>query len=113
MCAPGSEPGWCLDNWSNTANFDGSFHDNIFTPQGWISWWRKGGDYGQPEVKTIPTVAPFTGQLPRIRSGNYAVLFFTFYRLQDTGLLSGRDRPGAWLDGTAFGLRSRMELRRG
>ncbi|MBU0704236.1 MAG: LysM peptidoglycan-binding domain-containing protein [Chloroflexi bacterium] len=85
-CAPGSEPGWCLDNWSNTANFDGSFHDNIFTPQGWISWWRTGGDYGQPEVKTIPNVAPFTGELPRIRSGNYAVLFFTFYRLQDTGL---------------------------
>jgi len=85
-CAPGSEPGWCLDNWSNSANFDGSIHDNIFTPQGWVSWWRKGGDYGQPEVKTIPNVAPFTGELPRIRSGNYAVLFFTFYRLQDTGL---------------------------
>ncbi|RLC87822.1 MAG: hypothetical protein DRJ03_04795 [Chloroflexi bacterium] len=84
-CAPDSEPGWCEDNWSNTANFDGSFHDNIFTPQGWTTWWRKGGDYGQPEVKTIPNVAPFTGELPRIRSGNYATLLFTFYRLQDTG----------------------------
>lgn len=87
-CAPGSEPGWCEDNWSNTANFDGSFHDNIFTPQGWITWWRKGGDYGQPEVKTIPNVAPFSYdcELPRLRSGNYALLLFTYYRLQDTGL---------------------------
>ena len=85
-CAPGSEPPECLDNWSNSANFDGSFHDNIFTPQGWITWWRKGGNYGQPEVKTIPNVAPFTGELPRIRSGYYATLLFTFYRLQDTGL---------------------------
>ena len=86
VCAPESEPPECLDNWSNSANHDGSFHDNIFTPQGWISWWRTGGDYGQPEVKTIPNVAPFTGELPRIRSGFYGVLFFTYYRLQDTGL---------------------------
>jgi LysM repeat protein len=85
-CRAGSEPGWCLDNWSNNANFDGTFHDNIFTPQGWVTWWRKEGNYGQPEVKTIPRVPPFTGELPRIRSGNYAVLLFTYYRLQDTGL---------------------------
>jgi len=85
-CRPDSEPPECLDNWSNNANFDGSFHDNIFTPQGWITWWRKGGDYGQPEVKTIPKVPPFTGELERIRSGHYAVLMFTYYRLQDMGL---------------------------
>ena len=84
-CRPGSEPGWCIDNWTHDV-YDGSVHDNIFTPQGWVTWWRKGGDYGQPEVKTIPNVAPFTGELPRIRSGNYAVLLFTFYRLQDMGL---------------------------
>jgi hypothetical protein len=84
-CRAGSEPGWCLDNWTHDV-FDGSIHDNIFTPQGWVTWWRKGGDYGQPEVKTIPRVAPFTGEIERIRTGNYAVLLFTFYRLQDTGL---------------------------
>ncbi|HET92075.1 MAG TPA: LysM domain-containing protein, partial [Chloroflexi bacterium] len=95
-CAPDSEPGWCKDNWTHNA-FDGSMHDNIFTPQGWVTWWRKGGSYGQPEVKTIPNVAPFTGELPRIRSGNYAVLLFNFYRLQDVGLyqvVSGIE-PGA------------------
>ncbi len=85
VCAAGSEPGWCLDNWTHDV-FDGSFHDNIFTPQGWVTWWRKSEGYGQPEVKTIPNVPPFTGELPRIRSGNYALLLFTFYRLQDTGI---------------------------
>ncbi|MCJ7738257.1 MAG: LysM peptidoglycan-binding domain-containing protein [Anaerolineae bacterium] len=84
-CAPGSAPGWCEGNWTHNA-FDGSTHGNIFTPQGWVSWWRTGGDYGQPEIKTIPRVPPFTGEIERIRSGNYGVLLFTFYRLQDTGL---------------------------
>ena len=104
-CRPDSEPGWCLDNWSNNANHDGTFHDNIFTPQGWITWWRKGGDYGQPEVKTIPNVAPFTGELPRIRSGNYALMLFNFYRLQDTGVyqvVTGLE-PGATVQFSAYG----------
>jgi hypothetical protein len=61
-------------------------YDNIFTPQGWVTWWREGGDYGRPEVKVIPNEPPFTGELPRIRSGHYATLLFTFYRLQDMGL---------------------------
>ncbi len=103
-CRPGSEPGWCLDNWTHDVH-DGTFHDNIFTPQGWITWWRKGGDYGQPEVKTIPNVAPFTGELPRIRSGNYALMLFNFYRLQDTGVyqvVTGLE-PGATVQFSAHG----------
>jgi LysM repeat protein len=86
-CRPGSEAPECLDNWTHDVHWpDEPVHENIFTPQGWITWWRRGGDYGQPEVKTIPNVAPFTGELPRIRSGYYATLLFTFYRLQDMGL---------------------------
>ena len=86
-CRPGSEPPECLDNWTHDVHWpDEPVHDNIFTPQGWITWWRRGGDYGQPEVKTIPNVAPFTGELPRIHSGHYATLLFTFFRLQDMGL---------------------------
>jgi LysM repeat protein len=84
-CAANSEPGWCNDNWTHDAH-DGSTHGNIFTPQGWVSWWRKGGDYGQPEIKTIPKVDPFIGPPARIRGGNYSVLLFTFHRNQDTGL---------------------------
>jgi len=102
-CAPGSDPGWCLDNWTHDAH-DGSSHENIFTPQRWVTWWRTGGSYGQPEVKTIPNVPPFTGELPRIRSGNYATLLFTFYRLQDMGLyqvVTGLE-PGATVQFSAY-----------
>lgn len=104
-CRPGSVPPECLDNWSNNANFDGSFHDNIFTPQGWITWWRKGGDYGQPEVKTIPNMPPFSGDRPRIRSGYYAVMLFTFNRLQDTGLYQVVNglTPGTTVQFSAWG----------
>lgn len=84
-CAPGSPPGFCNDNWTRDTH-DGSVHDNIFVPQGWVVWWRKGGDYGQPEVKVIPRVDPFIGPPTRIHSGNYAVLYFNFYRNQDGGL---------------------------
>jgi LysM repeat protein len=68
-----------------------------------VTWWRKGGDYGQPEVKTIPNVPPFKGELNRIRSGNYGVLLFTYYRLQDIGLyqvVSGLE-PGATIEFSA------------
>ena len=104
-CRAGSDPGWCLDNWSPSANFDGSVHGNIMTPQGWISWWRKSDGYGQPEVKTIPNVPPFSGSLPRIRSGNYGLLLFTFYRNQDTGVyqvVSGL-QPNATIQLSAYG----------
>lgn len=103
-CRPGSKPPECLDNWTHDVH-DGSFHDNIFTPQGWVTWWREGGDYGQPEVKTIPNVAPYNGELDRIRNGFYAVQLFNFFRLQDTGLyqcVSGLE-PGATVEMRAYG----------
>jgi uncharacterized repeat protein (TIGR01451 family) len=84
-CDPDSPPGWCYGNWTHETH-DGGVYDNIFTPQGWVTWWYEGDDYGRPEVKTIPNVPPFTGPPLRIHSGNYAVLLFTFYRLQDTGI---------------------------
>ncbi len=102
-CRPDSEAGWCLDNWTHDVH-DGSFHDNIFTPQGWVTWWRKGGEYGQPEVKTIPNADDFAGELPRIRSGNYAVLLFNMWRLQDVGLyqvVTGLE-PGATVQFSAY-----------
>jgi LysM repeat protein len=104
-CRPGSEPPECLDNWTHDVHWpDEPIHDNIFTPQGWITWWRRGGDYGQPEVKTIPNVAPFTGELPRIRSGYYALLMFTFYRLQDMGVYQCVSAPaGSMVELSAYG----------
>lgn len=102
-CRAGSEPGWCLDNWTHDVHYD-TFHDNIFTPQGWVTWWRRDGEYGQPEVKTIPRIAPFTGEIERIRTGNYALLLFTFYRLQDVGVYQVVDglEPGATVQFSAY-----------
>jgi len=103
-CAPGSAPGWCDDNWTHDA-YDGSVHGNIFTPQGWVTWWRKGGDFGQPEVKVIPRVDPFIGPPARINSGNYALLYFNFFRLQDGGLFQKVTglAPGSTVQLTARG----------
>lgn len=102
-CHPDSPPGWCWDNWTRDT-FDGIPRDNIYTPQGWVTWWRVGSDYGQPEVKVIPNVPPFTGELPRIRSGNYATVLFTFYRNQDTGFYQvvGGLEPGATAQFSAY-----------
>jgi hypothetical protein len=67
------------------ATHDGQMYDNIFTPEGWVTWWREGENYGVPEVRVIPNEPPFT-VIPRIRSGHYATMLFVFYRLQDMGL---------------------------
>ena len=51
-CRAGSEPGWCLDNWSPHANFDGSTHGNIaFGPAG-IDF------YINPEVTITMSIFP-------------------------------------------------------
>ena len=104
VCGPSSAEGWCDDNWVRDTH-DGSVHDNIFTPQRWVSWWRKDGDYGQPEIKTIPRVDPFIGPPTRINNGNYAALLFTFHRQQDAGfyqLVTGLE-PGAAVQFSAYG----------
>jgi LysM repeat protein len=103
-CAPDSASGWCEDNWTRDT-YDGSTREEIFTPQGWVTWWRKGGDYGRPEVKVIPRVAPFIGPPARINNGQYAVQYFNFFRLQDGGLYQKVDglTPGATVQLTAYG----------
>jgi LysM repeat protein len=103
VCAPTSSEGWCDDNWTRKTH-DGSVHDNIFTPQGWVTWWRKGDGYGQPEVKTIPNVNPFIGPPARINNGRYATLFFTYYRNHDGGFYQVVDglEPGATVQASAY-----------
>lgn len=102
-CAPTSEEGWCDDNWTRRTH-SGAVHDNIFTPQRWVTWWRTGEGYGQPEVKTIPRVNPFIGPPARINSGNYAAMFFTYYRNHDGGFYQvvGGLEPGATVQASAF-----------
>jgi uncharacterized repeat protein (TIGR01451 family) len=84
-CHPSSPPGWCYENWTYETH-NGEYHDNIMTPQGWVTWWDEDNDYGQPEGKPIPNQPPYDGDPPRIHSGNYASQLFTFFRAHDAGL---------------------------
>ena len=90
-CAPGSQPGWCDDNW-NRDTFNGSVYQEIYTPQGWVTFWSQaknpadGRKYGRPECKVIPRVPPFVGPPSRINNGNYAVMQFGFFRAIDSGV---------------------------
>jgi len=90
-CAPGSQPGWCNDNWTRDT-FTGAVYQEIFTPQGWITYWSEGVNpsdgrhYGRPECKVIPKQPPFIGPPARVYNGNYAIMQFGFYRALDSGV---------------------------
>lgn len=61
--------------------FDGSVWDNIMTPEGWVTWWEEEtGGRGRPEVMPIPFEGYFVTPVPRVRSGHWALKFFTFWR---------------------------------
>ena len=91
-CDSKSAPGWCVGNWTRDT-FNGETWTEIYTPQGWVTFWSEGanpsdpgGWYGRPECKVIPNVAPFIGPPARIRSGQYAVQQFGKYRAFDSGV---------------------------
>jgi hypothetical protein len=90
-CAPGSGGGWCNDNWTRDT-FDGVPRAEIFTPQGWVTFWSEGKNpadgrkFGRPECKVIPNADPFVGPPARVRSGKYSVMQFGFFRAIDSGL---------------------------
>lgn len=77
---------------------------NVFTPPGWITWFRHGGPvehdaanqdgWCQPEVRD----AWITGDPVRVHSGQKGILFFTFWRIHDGGFLQRvRVEPGTCL----------------
>jgi hypothetical protein len=90
-CAPNSGAGWCNDNW-NRDTFNGNVYQEIYTPQGWVTFWSNGTNpsdgrkYGRPECKVIPRVDPFIGPPARIHGGNYAIMQFGFFRAIDSGV---------------------------
>jgi LysM repeat protein len=83
--------GWCEGNWTRDT-FTGAVYEEIFTPEKWVTYWNKGTNpadgrkYGRPECKVIPNAAPFLGPPARVRSGNYAVMQFGFFRSIDSGV---------------------------
>jgi hypothetical protein len=71
--------------------FNGIPYTEIFTPEDWVTFWSEGenpygGQYGRPECKVIPNEPPFVGPPARIRSGDWAVQQFGFFRAIDSGL---------------------------
>ncbi len=62
--------------------FNGEWYDNIMTPEGWVTWWEEGAGspLGRPEVMPIPFEGYFIVPVPRVRSGHWALKFFTFWR---------------------------------
>ncbi len=101
--------GWCPNNWTR-ATFTGAIYGEIFTPEGWVTYWSEGTNpadgrsYGRPECKVIPNAPPFVGPPARINSGNYAIQQFGFFRSIDSGIyqnLTGLS-PGATVQFSAY-----------
>ncbi len=83
------------------ATFSGAQYGEIYTPEGWVTWWQE-GDYRSPECKVIPNEAPFNQEPQRIHRGYYSALCFTFYGKQNSGYYQVvRDiPPGSVVEGS-------------
>jgi hypothetical protein len=94
---PGFEGSWTRETrwWTPTSGPNSGEFGEIFTPEGWETWWLEGfpepgapGERvtGRPEVKVIALSTGFP-DATRVRSGDKAVLMFTFWRAHDMGLV--------------------------
>lgn len=70
------------NNWTRDT-FTGVQYGEIYTPEGWVTWWQE-GEYGRPECKVTYKEPPFLNPM-RIYSGYHAVMCFTFTRRQNAG----------------------------
>ncbi len=80
---PMNNSGPNYDNWTRET-FNGAAYGEIFTPEGWVTWWQE-GEYKRPECKVVPNEHPFNAEPKRIYSGYYAGMCFTFYGKQNAG----------------------------
>jgi LysM repeat protein len=80
---PMNNSGPNYDNWTRET-FNGMSYGEIFTPEGWVTWWQE-GEYKRPECKVIPNEHPFNADPKRVYSGYYAGMCFTFYGKQNAG----------------------------
>ena len=87
-------PGFELGTWTRSTHTGQEFGE-IFVPTHWTAFWREGGPvthdpenqvgYGRPEMKVIRKEPPFLDP-PRIYEGQWACMWFTFWRIHDAGL---------------------------
>jgi LysM repeat protein len=72
-------------NWTRDT-FSGAVYGEIFTPEGWVTWWQE-GEFKRPECKVIPSEHPFNSNPSRIHAGYYSGMCFTFFGKQNAGYL--------------------------
>lgn len=72
-------------NWTRDT-FSGASYGEIFTPEGWMTWWQE-GEFKRPECKVIPNEHPFNVDPTRIYEGYYSGMCFTFFGKQNAGYL--------------------------
>ncbi len=109
---PSFEGGWTRDTlyWTPEGGpFDDEFGE-IFTPEGWVTWWREGFPcpgtdkfaLGRPEVKVIDLDTGFPDPV-RVRTGSKAAQWFTLWRCHFGGLLqSVTAEPGQLYSVSAY-----------
>jgi len=65
--------------------FNGEVYSEIFTPEGWVTWWEESDVYRRPEARVIPREPPYTDDPVRIYQGYYAAMYFSFYGRHNAG----------------------------
>jgi LysM repeat protein len=89
-------------NWTRET-FNGEQRGEIFTPEGWVTWWQ-GGDFKVPECKVIPNEHPFTAEPKRIYEGYYSTMCFAFFGKMNAGYYQvvRNLQPGATVEGSFY-----------
>lgn len=89
-------------NWTRDT-FTGAQYGEIFTPEGWVTWWQE-GEFKRPECKVIPNEAPFNSDPNRIYQGYYSGMCFTFFGKQNAGYYQvvRNVPPGSVVEGSFY-----------
>jgi LysM repeat protein len=92
------------DNWTRDT-FTGAQYGEIYTPEGWVTWWSEAGGFKRPECKVIPREDPFIGDPVRLHRGYYSGMCFAFYGKMNAGYLQvvRNIPPGSVVEGSFYG----------
>jgi LysM repeat protein len=77
-------PNW--NNWTRDT-FSGAQYGEIYSPEGWVTWWREGGEFRRPECHVIAREYNMIEPVLRVHRGYYSGKCFTYYGRQDAGYL--------------------------
>ncbi len=90
------------NNWTRDT-FTGATYGEIYTPEGWVTWWQE-GDFGRPECHVIAREADFIEPVLRIYDGYYSGKCFTYFRKQNAGYFQvvRNIPPGSVVEGSFY-----------